>query len=726
MPSSPSFARPGLRALSCLLACNSIAAYAAPSASALDEIYVTAQRYDQNIQDVPLSVATVSGDEIERDNVIDIGDLTARVPGFAANTGGLPTLYLRGIGSNDRGAGGDPSVGSYQDGIYLGRSSGQIFELLDVERVEIIRGPQGVLFGRNSAGGAINVITHKPENTFSARLSGEYGSFNQQRFTGMANVPVDEHWFFRVAASSLRRDGYVHNAYDNSDLLNADQQALRGTILFEPTTAWQLQLQLSTENKASDGASGRSVNAAYLAGDAYDAYFSDLNNSFEDRDIQFSNFRASYSADSWQFEAITAYRVLHYDDLVDATGTGLYDVRLYAGTDEENRQFNQDFIWHRADERTRVTLGASYYRQRADQLSHFISTSDTVNFAVSRSVGFPVTVLPSGFVHTEDSHNGGIFKTQSAFGDAALTLNEQWELIAGLRYSYDDKHHFVDGLGANDGFAVVFPDSPYTPTHATWSDWSPRAGVNFHANTNTLFYLSWNRGYKSGGFNSFVPNAKFNPEHVEQFELGGKWSGWQQRLRLDAAIFDYRYRDLQVSIIENSNPTIRNAAQAHGRGLDLDLTAQITPAWQLGAMGSWLDAKFTDFTLQQNGAVRDYSGNALTFTPDKQFSTYITHNRSLAGNYFLSSTLRYSFSGRQYFDADNDPLLTENAVNLFDASVSFGPRNQHWQLTAFGKNLSNSEYLLSMGGIARDSLGAVTARRALPRTFGVRAEMRWD
>jgi iron complex outermembrane receptor protein len=709
-------------ACAALMLVASVAATAAEST--LDPVVVTAQRRQQPIDEVPLSVSRIGGEVLERDAITDISGLASRVPGLAANAGGIPSLYLRGIGSNDLGAGGDPSVGVYQDGLYLGRSTGSIFDLLDVERVEVIRGPQGVLFGRNSAGGAINVVTRPLEDTRSLRLSAQAGSFGETRFTGVANLPVAPDLALRVAASTLDRDGFIYNAFSGERISDAGQRAVRATLAYQPGDSFSLQLQLGAEDKDADGTTSRSTNQDYLAGTPFDPYYSDLDHGFEQRELRYANLRSHSRFGDWQLELATAYRSIHYEDLVDSVGAGLYARRLYAGTDETNRQFSQELILQRDSDRYHLIAGASYYRQRARQLSHLESTSDTVNFAVSRQLGFPVVVIAPGRFHEENNLNGGLTQSVSAFADLTTQLADRWDLVAGLRYSRDSKDHHVDGQGSNNGLAVVFPDTPDTPASSHWTDWTPRVGINFRVNADALLYLQYAEGYKSGGFNSFVPATPFAPEHIDQVELGYKWSSADDRYAARVAAFDYRYRDLQVSVIEGGRAVLRNAARATGRGMDVDLSARLGEHYSAAIVAGWLDAEFTEF-LTGNTAV-DLAGNALTYSPDFQMSASLGSDH-VVGSFRLAGALTWSYSGRQYFDVSNSVAASEVDVHLVDASVSVSPRDsRRWRVTLFGRNLTNSHCVTTIGGIAKDTLDAPASKRGMPRTVGVRVDLAFE
>jgi iron complex outermembrane recepter protein len=691
---------------------------------AIDEVIVTAQRHREDIANVPLSITSINGDTLRRDGIGDIGELTARVPGFAVNSNGIPSLYLRGIGSNDLGAGGDPSVGVYQDGIYLGRSTGSIFDLLDVERVEIIRGPQGVLFGRNSAGGAINIVTNQPAAAKqSSSLSAQFGSFNERRFTGMTNLPLTEQLNVRIAANSQRRDGFVYNAYSQRPIIDIDQWSTRLGIAYTPTAALTATLQLSVEKKDNDGLSSRSTNQRYLTGTPYDAYYSDLDHGLDKRELRFANVHIAYEPGEWTLSSATGYRTIEHTDLVDSTGSGLFARRLYSGTEEQNRQLSEDVLLQRDFNGSHWTFGVGYYRQRADQLSHLESTTDTVNFAVSRQLGVPITVVQPGLYQEENSLNGGLAQSVSAFIDLTTKLSTRWDLITGIRYSHDNKEHKVDGQGSNNGIAIVFADTPAITSNASWTDWTPRVGLNFHGIDNTLLYLQYGEGYKSGGFNSFVPDAEFAPEHIDQFELGAKWFSDNRRLQAQLAVFDYRYRDLQVSVIEDSKVVIRNAARAHGNGIDAEFTAQLTSHWRTGINAGWLHTEFTNFIT--GNTARNLAGNRLTYTPDRQLSAFVDHQFD-CGSLNVRSSLHYSYSGKQYFDTDNAPAESANSINLLDASVTLANTNAHWRTTLFGKNMTDTQYVTFIGGLAKDSLDAPASKRGLPRTIGLRVELLFD
>ena len=588
-----------------------------PNGDASDEIVVTAQRREQNLQDVPLAVTAVGGEELAARNVVDVRDLgqftpSLTVQGASRSSGGgaNAAMFVRGVGQDEFLISFDPGVGIYLDEVYLGRTVGAILDMADVERVEVLRGPQGTLFGRNTIGGALQIVSKAPELedlggfvTLGARSDDGYEA------TGALNVPLGQSAALRLTAQTRVQDGFATNQSTGADLSNVDRQLFRAQLLVEPTE--RLRISLSADGSSLDE---RGIQASLIDVDPSNAFLGLYNGlrspdplhpvlSVEDvsRDGDVSNlnrdglnqneawgFGANISyrmSDQLLFKSITSYRELSATFTADLDGTDEPFVdNLY---DTEQDQFSQELQIQGESfgDRLEFVVGGFYFRERAREagaIDIFAGLFDTLQALPGPGVpafqGVDCGVTPEFCAGGAGNPNNAFFdlqfRTDSAVETDSLAVFAQFDyhltdalsVTLGLRQSWDDKTldyvvtrgggsaalcagPFAAAIGCIDGQTYAVAPTRFEDTFEAFT---PRFGINYRVNDDVLLYASAARGFKSGGFNGRATTPAdltiFNPEEIWSYELGAKSTWLDQRLTLNAALFYSDYQDLQFAI----------------------------------------------------------------------------------------------------------------------------------------------------------------------------------
>ena len=738
---APLFGR--LLATSALAAVSSVAV---AESFQLEEVLVSAQKREQGLQDVPIALTAFQGDFIEAANAELIDDLARYTPAMTlqSSSQGEPNIYIRGIGSNDFGVGGDISVGVFIDDIYIGRIHGAIMDLADAERVEILKGPQGTLFGRNTIGGAISITTKKPGDELKGRVKVEGGSYNKRRIDAAIEGPVSEDVSMRLSGLVNKRDGWKDNDFDGSEVENEDNSSLKFTTVYRPTESVEVMFKLAYDEVDTTSRGPQSTNPLYAHGGPYDNINSDMgDDSQEARELWDSSLHLSWERGDYRFKSITGFRDTDYSSRKDTTGTGSRDARLYTNIFMEAQQYSQEFRLNFDDGGNFSWFaGTSIFYEDVEQGSLLESTNETIKvIGPQRDPLFTLIEhgFPDGENYYETLDNGGKYYSYAVYGDASWQFAESWELIGGLRYSLDDKEHFLESngptperiiehvpiVGEYDFEGVVYQRSPRADNDESWDAWTPRMVLRWSESDDNMIYGSVSRGFKSGGFNSFLPNNEFDPEYVWSYELGNKSSWLDNRLQLNMALFYYDYEDLQVSNIEDALVVLRNAGEAKGQGFEFDATWLLAENWQLMVSGNYLETEFKKFDVAIDGRMTDLSGETMPLAPELQFSTTLMHSQSLANGSNIDYHLSYSWSDDYYFEVGNTQDEYQDSVGLLDARIAWTSAGESWVLAVFGQNLTDEDYLAYAGGLAKYDLDAPVTSAALDRTVGASVELRF-
>ena len=493
-------------------------------------IAVTAQKRAQSIQDVPISMSAFGEESIEKLGAKSFADLTVAIPGVSVKTGSgaFPVTYIRGIGTNDTSIGADPSIGVYIDGVYASRLGGALTEFLDIERVEVLKGPQGTLFGRNSIGGAISIVTKKPSDELEGKLNLELGSFNTLKTSGLVNVPlIEDSLYARGYISKTTSDGWQENAF--SDENGYQQDRINAGVKFTWIASDDLELNYSSNFSDYDDTAGYLDNVASAFPTSPDTQIGDdekvvsggfdvFGNASNNQPVNVPVFKRELQehildiewqiSDSMSFTSLTSVRDYTTASSGEYDGTEFF-VGENIGSEETSESFGQEFRISSESDDLFWVLGVSAAKEEAG-LDFSMKFLD-----VGMLQGAPIN---GGAPFQEDSLTATETESFAIFGDASYKLTTEMSVTVGARYSNDDKTmSYNNGFHANGaamlgGLGMIVPtpfqfvdsygqtDPSATTQAGSWTDFSPRIVLHYQHN-NTLWYGSVTQGYKSGAFN---------------------------------------------------------------------------------------------------------------------------------------------------------------------------------------------------------------------------------
>jgi iron complex outermembrane receptor protein len=581
------------------------------------DIVVTAQLRSQSLQDVPIAVQVVSADQIAQFAADDISDLAAFVPGLevSASSPTQPRYAVRGISTSDFGVGTDPAVGVYIDGVYSGRSGAAVLSFNDVERIEVLKGPQGTLFGRNAAAGAVSVVTRKPSDRTEASLSARAGNYGKYRAEAMLNLPLGEDLSLRVNGLYNKRNGIYVDAASGEKLSREKNWAARAQLAWRPGEVTEVIASWVHDGLDQDArpAIGIVTIPDYPAFPEPDPSPSSYINPFtaplrndtiglaERRNLDEFSLRITQDFGAIKLSSITSYREFTTNNREDEDGTNRIDLYFDTNNREENESFYQELRLSSAGDKVDWLVGASYFKEEANQISDTFAFTDSINTTLG-NVGFgtpfsdlenfviipndiPTTLLGLGW--REAIFNRGDYEAYALFGDAIWHATDRLNLTVGMRYTRDKKRFswlngpreapeldeaiaLLDAIGvlgaleltpADLTFDIVFDMNNFGGISCdngvqvaegvtcqlkdTFSDFSPRVVVDYELNDDVMVYASFAQGYKAGGYNSVQPASRFTNEDIDNYEAGFKANFRDAGLIFNASGFRYIYKNRQ-------------------------------------------------------------------------------------------------------------------------------------------------------------------------------------
>jgi len=666
-----------------------------------------------DIQQTPIAITAVSERTLD-DLVVDrLAGLTGFVPSMTvAQPLGLIEVTIRGIGSNTIISGADPSVAINMDGVYLARPATALVELLDVERVEILRGPLGTLYGRNAVGGTINIVTHQPTNALEAsgRLTaGTGGAFRTEG--AIRGALVKDRLMGSFAFLRGVRAGYVHDLeHPDHPLGGDDTWAGHGQLraVFGPGS----ELLMSSDFGRFDGiplADAKPI-AAKPGGLPFD-------NPPGPWDV-----RASSEATGWNHQygtsarltlpvsgmilrSLTAWRRSDDDVFIDLDNTELPVTTL--DVPELQHQFSQETTLSRRERKVTWLGGVYYFDER---------------------VGGGAPVLIDLLIPGLQLRPNGVGDTSAwaLFGEVTRDFTDRTSVTGGLRYNDEEKAiNNTGGLYLLGTRMLADPRSFYEyADRAHFSAWTPRVSLQSKLSQNALFYVSATQGFKSGGFNGSAPVPDvFEPERAWSYETGLKQTRSGGRLQLNTAAFYVDYRDLQVqSVNQPGFLDITNAASATVMGLEVE-TSGSAHGWQLGGHLSWVDAKYDHaIAVGPERVTANASGHHLNNAPEWSGSGSAAYERQIGGAGFASVRGDATWQSRVFFTAFNDGIETQGTYGLVQLRTGFEPRSRRWEIAVYARNLANTAYITGTTNIANNP--AIGARPGEPRQWGTQLTFR--
>lgn len=707
----------------------------------IGDIVVTAQRRAQNVQDVPIAIAAIGGEGLQEAGVRDPRDLVLLVPSLSMQAGTATTttsLFIRGVGIGDFNSNTTGAVGVYVDDVFLGANAGKLFNIFDSEGIEVLKGPQGTLYGRNTTAGAIRFSSRKPSNEPTMNASLLYGRFNEVHVeAGVGGPIVKDVLKVRVAGLYNRRDGTTLNRVTGNHVNDIDVWAARGIVDFTPSDA--VLLRLSVHGGANRGGArqfqhrGQGIdffgNPAFLpdgtpldglgyADTDHDVHAGDYNVEGQERvDVFGGSLTGEFKLGDLTLTSISAYEKVDRRTVED-TDASPNDI-LTAIYDDRPRQFSQEIrLASGTGGKVSWIVGGYYFHDKL--------TTDSA-FDLLRVLRDPAAPL-NGF---DPANSIGVLrypyvqKTTSlaAFGQADIKLTGRLTATLGLRYSTDkigfDFHSFFD----EEGFIVPLVD---LNQNKRFNDLSWRAALAYQG-ADILLYASASKGYNSGGFAGGASTdplqvQPFRSENLYAYEAGFKSDLFDRRLRFNASAFYYDYRDLQVFVFDTSGtvPVQRklNAGNARIMGLEAEVTVQPFEVLELFAAASVLDSEYKDF-IGLAGA--NFDGNKLVNAPSLAVSAGATLTLPVGEQGSVRAHVDTAYTSKIYLYPDN---LAANAVKghaVLNARLAYKPAGDSFEIALWGKNLTGTKYVTALFPIiTQDQLNYND-----PKTYGIQLSFRF-
>jgi iron complex outermembrane receptor protein len=739
--------------------------------TSLEEIIVTARKREEPLQDVPVSISAFSADQLDARGIQDIRDLTIAVPGLTVtDLGGYNLIYLRGIGTDIFIPSAEPSVATYLDGVYFpsGHSVAQSFGAID--RIEVLKGPQGTLFGRNSTGGAVSIWSRNPGQEAETSIQTSYSPrFDDTRTRVYTNLPLASNIAASLSAYYTRADNIYKLDNGTGDALPPEigkGARLKVGIDFSDEVSLQLTGLVAQQRGTSTTASAN-VNPTALLGATLPTETRDYVATANSEPALTTDSRAAYAILNWNHPGIDTkllgsyYFVKARDYVYDFDGTR-QPLATYGANNEYQRFYTGELQFTSNDESWGSSwlkwVGGLYYLQSKGgydpgylRLLDFVHLpiSDIIS-ALPPALGGPLGTLTGGLPESLTFYFTGLLKTESysAYLQSTASLTDSLDLTLGGRWQHEKRRLAqadVD-VGATDALIGY----SFSPAQTSATNFSPKVSLDLRPLKDVLLYASFQQGYKSGTYNVinvFVQPEYVKPEKVTAYELGLKTEWLDHSLRLNAALFQNNIKNLQtgfMSFTSGGAINLENAGKARIRGAEVETVWQPLPGFDpgltIGGNASWLRSKYLDYDNARGFCVRgdpnspancavlpdgiaygngDFSGNRIVRTPKFSAAASISQSFEVPGGQFEVAGDYYYNSG-YYYLAQNTPDTFEDAYDIINARISYLYRRYGLRLTVFGENLNDERYDLAQFHTdfgREDSL-------APPRTWGLR--LNWD
>jgi iron complex outermembrane recepter protein len=704
----------------CAQATTEFGAQASPSV--LEEIVVTARKREERSQDVPVAVTAIGADAIARSGATNLTDLNGAAPSVSLqNFAIFPfnlTAVIRGVGTADFEPSSDPAVAVLIDGVYQPASNGAAVALFDTESVEMLRGPQGTLFGRNTTAGAILISTKRPKDTFGVDAQATVGNYGKRDFAAAVTGPLLDHVLdARLAGSTENLDGYFHN-YDGRTLGKLDRYSVRPSLLFTPSENITVFLTGEYAKDKSQTIPGADANTK-RNGDNVDssAYNTTINESLAYDSVGKSvTLNADFTTTPGIVTIIAGYRTFEYTGNFDVDATALTTLAVDRTESHTQKSLEARFASKLGGAFDFVS-GLSYGEH--DYELNYVGRNATF------FIGPPFNLSPVGTgLPALTVKNAQQVKSFSAYFQGTYKFTEQLSADIGGNYSREKKT-----FDFKDATVFFVPATPLMQ-EKSWSNVGPKLGLNYKVTQDALLYASYSKGFRSGGFNgrAFDPRnlGPYDPEKVDAYEVGLKSEWLDHVLRLNLSTFYNKYSDLQRPFPNFSgyngttpNPlelVTFNAAGADIKGAEAEVTFVPVQGLTLSGALSYLDAKYNGFKDPASGASLD--NLKLAFAPKWTGRVAALYQHQLTASWNGEISADYNYASKQETDTQNSSFAQRGATKLLNASLSVGRDDEHLKLTLWAKNLTDEVYVVSgQPGVPFFNIFSVNA----PRTFGLTA-----
>jgi iron complex outermembrane receptor protein len=706
----------------------------------IETITVTATKRPELLQETPISITAFTADDLKTHNIQNLSDIAPFTPNLVfdrgtGDTGSSETaqIFIRGIGQSDFLFTTDPGVGIYLDGVYLPTSIGALMDLNDVDQIEVLKGPQGTLFGQNTIGGAINITTKAPTPDFGGSATVELGNYSARNFLGTVNLPlVKDTLLASLSFASENEDGYMKRPSDNSTEGDIDSQVVRGQLLWMPTADFSLRLigdytqarehaipevELAVNTSATllagwnfyvGGPEGKPYTAASISPNVNEDNGTGPN--FSDLTVGGAAGIATWQLGSVTLKSISSYRFQGTQFGIDSDHSDSDYVTQTVFDDQEQLSEEVQLLGAAFGDRLNYVLGATYFH---------LAGHDSYNLDLAPGL-YPIIGLDLN--ELIDTHLDS--SSYSGYVHADYKITDQLSISAGLRYTYVSKD-LGESLQLLASGVTAFNVAPSD----NWNATTPQAGIQYQWTPNIMTYVSAARGFKAGGFNGrasdgFVAETPFSSEYVWTYEAGAKTEWFDKHLLIDGAAFYSNYTNMQLLTVlaDPSSPgsvaaVVQNAGRARIDGFELQSTVIPVDNLQLDLGLGYLDSAYTELASGVSGITLQ---SKLPKAPKWTMTAGGDYNwRVPTGSLDLRADLSYRSTEQEV--ANNSPLLVQPGYWLLTANLRYQLTGAPWSIALYGNNLTDTRYMTN-GLDALSSVGIAGATYGRPREYGVRID----
>lgn len=712
----------------------------------IEDIVVTAQKQaaGESVQKVPVAITAVSGDTLIQANAMNISDAARLAPSATlqqpATVPGFANFAIRGIGSNGSSFSIDPAVNIIVDGMVYDFQAAVIIDTFDAETVELLRGPQGILFGKNTTGGAVSVRTKRPTNSLAAAAQISYGNYDRIELSGLVSGPiVSDTLLGKVSVMYRRRDSYFPDRNGGTFVpspnnpLGTEPGTVRNndgeeTFVVRPTLIWKpapnVDLNLFGEYVDLGGGANASQPTPGLAGNLLTKFgYTPPTGKFEINAniggyLKSKSYRGvaelNVDLDAGVITSVTGYRHVTYETAVDLDGAP-FSIIEFPFLGGKSDQFSQELRFASTfSDTVKLTVGAYYDWYKFNILEQRFQSSLVSNPAATIS-----TIQPFQSDFRQRTNSAAIF------GNLDISVTPELTLTAGGRYSWDKKELSAIPLSLCADTNFNSCPSVYTDITRKWHNFSPKLGVQYQITDDTMVYASWTKGFRSGNFNNRATSVAnlgpADPETVQSFEGGLKTTFWDRRARVNISVYRTKYDDIQRLALLGAVQTLTNAASADITGAEIEVTLKPVPALQLDASLGYIDPKYNRFdNINLNGipGIQPEDGELakkLKFDRVPKITAYgaIAYTLDVPGiSNGITARVDYSYRSKYFSDVNNTAILAQKGYGLLGANLT--AEWDHFRVSLWGRNLTNRRW----SEFANTTLIPVR-KGGEPRTYGI-------
>lgn len=675
----------------------------------LDAVTVTAEKRENLLQKVPMAVSSLSGKQIQERNIKEMGDLVLSVPNLMSMNAGSPSLNvmsIRGVLTFST----DPVVGVYIDGVPMFDGYSASVQMQDIERVEVLRGPQSTLYGRNGLGGVINLITRKPDNNFHGFAEAGLGNYNSQRYNiGFSGPLIKDKLFAGISGLYDTRKGYFRNQYDGRKFDRPETYNGNFYLKYLASDKLSFTFNAKAESNYMPGAFPYVQGAEKALQNPY--VINQNGTNIEKRKLFTSSLQALYRINGTELSSVTGYTYMSdtYKDYdVDYSP---YDIMTFEVPRAPQNTLTQEFkMVTDNSKKLKFTGGLFGFIDRKEANTIYLTGAQ---MPPSKDPSQPVP--PYNSATDTDRKIYGV----AAYANLSYALSNQWELTAGLRYDYEKRNmSYVQGFFKAPNPWMYQPETKIKGSNGAFS---PKLSISYNPQTELLLYATYSRGYRSGGFNPYTLDANrlnYKPEFTNNYEIGFKSEWFNKRLRANAALFYTRWKDQQQTLTLPENLT-DNIGELVNKGGELELTALPLKGLEVSYNIGVVDTRYEKLLLPVLTENKDFAGNKQIFTPGFTSSLSATYRYHFSDQTSFYVIPEWKYFGKQYMTYYND--LSQKAFSLLN--LSMGLRYRKFELGLWAKNIGATKYLSF--AYATQTAATSPVLIGTPRTYGTSLKLRF-